>query len=75
MSAAAVLNTAYTLAARRASEADRFASVMGHPSDLRDTLDRFLGVSEDATVDDEATTNVVELAAWVHAVNSGMGDA
>lgn len=84
MSVRAALNAAYTTLARRADEQDRSIRMFGGKdedgADLQATtrhdLDTSLGVavSDDVDeVDDEnVTTNVIELHAWVSSVNQRM---
>lgn len=73
MSARAVLNTAYTLKARRADALDDSKRLTGGSEDAtaRYDLDRALGLIDELGDEDEPT-NVVELAAWVSHVNATM---
>lgn len=74
MSPAAVLDTAYTVLARRADAADEKTRMFGKPedADARASLDAALGLTGDD--DEPAATNVIHLAAWMNRVNSAMGD-
>lgn len=73
MSARAVLNTAYTLKARRADALDDSKRLSGSGDDAtaRYDLDRALGLIDELGEDD-SETNVVELAAFIHRVNATM---
>lgn len=78
MSARAVLSAAYTHLARRADNTDEMQRLGGKDATAREDLDKALGLDQfddedDGFVGDQgATTNVVELHAWVARVNTTM---
>lgn len=81
MSVGAVLNAAYATLARAADERDRSVAMFGGKDEdgndveptARHDLDQALGLLEDIDVfDDTATTNVIELSAWIAGANRVM---
>lgn len=74
MSARAVLNTVYSLIAQNADAQDDVMRATGKSEQAthRAELDKALGITEDLLADEDTTTNVVELRAWLDNVNRTM---